>query len=328
MFHYISKLTKYLFLINGFLFNINSFAIDTSSIEQNANTSIHVLYQKLTDLPKDSMAEKINVISAQFISLPYVLGALGDGSMARFDQFPLYRTDAFDCDTYVNTVLALALSDSLSTFQHCIRHVRYKNGHVGYIYRNHFTSIDWNKNNQNDRILKDITLDIKNQNQQPIAKFAETLINKPSWYEHLPLSTIRLQQKNIIVKKLRLAELKASGRKFKATLSTVPYLPLSVLFTENLEPKTYLFAQIPHGAIIEIIRLNWNLGDKIGTALDVSHLGFAIWKDGALYFRQASSTELKVTDVLLIDYLRRALTSPTIKGINVQIVVPQNPIYC
>nr|WP_277619301.1 N-acetylmuramoyl-L-alanine amidase-like domain-containing protein [Legionella norrlandica] len=82
---------------------------------------------------------------------------------------------------------------------------------------------------------------------------------------------------------------------------------------------------MPNGAIIEIVRPNWDLRKEIGTALNISHLGFAIWINDKLYFRQASSQYGKVIDVPLIDYLDKARSSPTIKGINIQVVLPTKP---
>jgi hypothetical protein len=113
----------------------------------------------------------------------------------------------------------------------------------------------------------------------------------------------------------------------ETTASKVPYIPFTALFPEN-KPNLYLFSQIPNGAVIEIVRPNWDLRKQIGTFLDISHLGFAVWHKGVLYFRQASSQYGKVVDVPLIDYLKEALISLTIKGINVQIVVPQKPGLC
>jgi hypothetical protein len=60
--------------------------------------------------------------------------------------------------------------------------------------------------------------------------------------------------------------------------------------------------------------------------MDISHLGFAIWKDKKLYFRQASSHYGKVVDVSMIAYLQDALSSPTIKGINIEVLVPEHPV--
>jgi len=71
---------------------------------------------------------------------------------------------------------------------------------------------------------------------------------------------------------------------------------------------------------MEIVRPNWNLQDKIGTNLHISHLGFIIWQDNQPYFRHASSESKKVVNVSLKSYLKDMLKSPTIKGVNIQIV--------
>jgi hypothetical protein len=317
---------KYLVFIAYFIVSIDCYAIDSPALEKQANASIKELYHTLNGMPNTSMAERINWISNHFAGKVYELGALGEGPKARYDQFPQYRVDAFDCDTFVNTVLSLALADSLESFQQCIKHTRYKDGNITYINRNHFTSIDWNKNNEQRGVLKDITLNIKDKNKQSVAVYAETLINKPAWYAHHDLSAIRVQNKNKEQQEQLLAELKKKGSHLEVTQSKLPYLPFTALFGKDNKPNLYLFSQIPSGAVIEIVRPNWDLRQEEGTALDVSHLGFAIRVNDQLYFRQASSKLGKIVDVLLIEYLKEARNSPTIKGINVQIVVPTKPL--
>ena len=317
---------NYLFYIACWIISFSSYAIDSNAIEEQANYSIKELYHTLNTMPNSSMAERIDWISSHFSGTVYVLGSLGEGPKARYDQFPQYRVDAFDCDTYVNTVLSLALANSLESFQQCIKFSRYKNGKIAYINRNHFTSLDWNINNQQRGVLKDITLDIKDQKNQPVALFAVSLINKPGWYAHKTISTIRLQNEDKIKQGQLLTELRSKGEQLKVTSSKIPYLPLTALFQQDNKPNLYLFSQIPNGAIIEIVRPDWDLRDLIGTSLDVSHLGFAIKIKDQLYFRQASSQKGKVIDVPLIDYLNEARTSPTIKGINVQVIVPEKPL--
>ncbi|AWN75192.1 TPA: N-acetylmuramoyl-L-alanine amidase-like domain-containing protein [Legionella anisa] len=316
---------KHLVFITCFFISFQSNAFDSNNTEKQANSSIEELYHRLSSMPNSSMPDRIDWISSQFLGAPYLLGSLGEGSSARYDQFPKYRVDAFDCETYVDTVLSLAVTNSLSSFQQCINKIRYKNGTVSYLYRNHFTGLDWNQNNQHSGILKDITLTIKDQNNQPVAKIADAVINKPNWYAFKTVETIRLENADKAKEEKRLAELKRKGAKLEVTSEKVPYLPFTALFSEN-KPNMYLFAQIPHGAIIEIVRPNWDLSQKIGTALNISHLGFAIRNKGQLYFREASSEYGKVVDVPLIDYLNKAQNSPTIKGINVQIIVPKNPL--
>lgn len=318
---------KYLLLSASFCLSLNAFSLNSKTLEQQADLSIKELYHSLDALPNTSMTERLNWLSEHFQGKVYVLGSLGEGPNARYDQFPRYRTDAFDCDTYVNTVLALALANSLTDFQGCIKDLRYKDGQVSYINRNHFTSIDWNKNNQNRGILKDITLSIHDKNNKSAAIYALTPLNKPNWYAHKNSSTIRIYASTPELQEERLSELKAKSKNLEKTTAKLPYIPFSALFPNN-KANLYLFSQIPDGAIIEIVRPNWDLRKQIGTYLDISHLGFAFWDKGVLYFSQASSNYGKVVKVPLIDYLQEALASPTIKGINVQIVLPKKAGHC
>lgn len=264
------------------------------------------------------ISTRIDTISAQFLGKPYLLSALGEGAQACYDTAPLYRTDAFDCETYVDTVLALALTNTPAAFKQCIRQIRYKNGHVSFIHRNHFISLDWNINNQKQGFLKDITTTFHDKKGHPVAKIARALIDKPGWYQQLPISTIRANHLPAAEQARRLATLKQKGSHLPRTIATIPYIPLTTLFNNAGIANEDLFNQIPNGAIIEIVRPNWDLTQQIGTHLNVSHLGFAIWKKGVLMFRQASSKQHQVVDSSLIDYLRDTRSSPTIKGINVQ----------
>lgn len=295
--------------------------------QQQAIETINQLYHSLNQMQKSDMTLRLDTISANFLGKPYLLGALGEGSHARFDQEPRYRTDAFDCETYVTTVLALTLANNTQGFKQCLSKLRYHNGQVSYITRNHFTELDWNLNNQHQGFVKDITESFQDKNKVPVAKMARALIDKPSWYQHFTLATIRLQSQDKEEQTKRLAELKRRGAKLQKTNAQLPYIPLTSLFNAKGEPNKYLFAQIPNGAIVEIVRPNWNLREQIGTNLNVSHLGFVFWKKGVPTFRQASSIYNKVVDVPLIDYLKQAHEqSPTVKGINVQIVVPKTPL--
>lgn len=323
---YIRTPLKLLFFIIYFISSFLSYAFNSSALEEQANASINELYHTLDTMPNTSMTDRIDWFSGYFKEKPYILGSLGEGPTARYDQYPKYRVDGFDCDTYVNTVLALALANSLDSFQQCLKYNRYHNGKISYINRNHFTSVDWNKNNQQRGLLKDITPNIKDQHNHNVVVYAKALINKPNWYAHKNITTIRLQKENKEVQEKHLVELKAKGTRLKAVTSEIPYIPLTTLFSKDNKANLYLFSQIPNGAIVEIVRPNWDLREQIGTALNVSHLGFAIWIKNTVYFRQASSQLGKVVDVPLIEYLNEARSSPTIKGINIQVVVPQKPV--
>ncbi len=304
---------------------VNGYA-NTAQLKKTQLT-IEKLYRNLTTASKLTMAERLEIVSGHFLGKPYRLGALGEGKNARYDQSPLYRTDSFDCETFVDTVLAIALSNNMTEFKQTLRKIRYQQGQIQFIKRNHFTDLDWNRNNQHQGYLKDITPRFKDSHHQKITLLATATINKPSWYHHLTTANIKLRHPNATQQEIRLLELQKQGSQLPVAESTIPYIPLTRLFLPNGHPNKSLFAQIPNAAIIEIIRPNWDLRDQIGTCLNVSHLGFVFWKNKQLIFRQASTIYQRIVDVPLIDYLKQAQSSPTIKGINIQIVAVDKPIH-
>ncbi len=311
---------KVLFIFTCLVSASSLFAAAPVPSEEQSHKTIESIYQQLHQEKKLAMPERLEKISRFFLTKPYYLGALGEGSAAEFDQFPLYRVDAFDCLTFVETVLAIALADNLTAFEKMILNIRYEKGNVSFLTRNHFTDLDWNLNNQRNQLLQDITFNIKNEQHKSVAQYAQALIDKPSWYHQLKPDRIRIFPVDEAKQMRRLAKLKQEGQRLPTKLVKIPYLPLTALFNHQGEPNRYLFKQIPQGAIIEIIRPDWDLKKVIGTNLNVSHLGFAFWSKGELVFRNASTIKGSVVDQSLIEYLHGFLQSPTIKGINVEVV--------
>ncbi len=296
--------------------------------EIEADKTITTLYTNLQQsrIKNPTLTNKLDFLSKAFLGQPYMLGALGEGADARYDQFPKYRTDGFDCDTYVTTVLALALAKNGDEFKQRLQQVRYDNNQTDYIHRNHFMELDWNANNARKGFVKNITDSFKDRNGKPVAKDARALINKPGWYQHHTEKNIRLNgNPPDAVRMARLKELKSKGAGLKETWSKMPYLPFEALFLADGSPNEALFQQIPDGAIIDIVRPNWDLTKIVGTHLNISHLGFAFWKQGTLMFRQASSKYNQVVEVPLIEYLIDARKSPTIQGISVlEVITPSS----
>ena len=75
------------------------------------------LYQLPLFQSTTPIAERIDFLTQLFLGKPYILGAQGEGKQGEFDQSPLYRFDGFDCVTYVNNILALAISNSPNEFE-------------------------------------------------------------------------------------------------------------------------------------------------------------------------------------------------------------------
>lgn len=321
---------KHLFICRCLiLFLAQNISISNAIANLTSEQSINQFYQhRFSETQTKQIAARVLAISEQFLGKPYFLGPLGEGPTGEFSQLPLYRLDAFDCLTFVETVLALSFADNSHSFKQCINRLRYKNSNVSFIARNHFTDLDWNLNNEHQGFLKDITSTIRNKRNQPVVKLAKTLIDKPGWYSHMHVSAIHVDSLSDDQRVARLLLLKKKGQPLKREYSTIPYIPLSAIFDNKLKANSYLLDQIPSSTIIEIVRPNWNTKKQIGTNLNVSHLGFAVWKHGVLMFREASSTQGKVVDVPLIDYLREAATSPTIKGINLQLPLHAGELIC
>jgi len=286
------------------------------------NKAIQSLYQTMPGLKSMDLSSRVADLSAAFLGRPYLAAPAGEGHEGHFDQSPLYRFDVFDCVTLLNTVLALALSYDVVSFRKNLLRVGYRGAQLGYQYRHHFMSVDWNAHNTKIGVTEDITESIIDANGKSIAMYSQAMIDRPNWFKYRGYEDIKLLKKISARKAEKLLEnLQALSEHVSSESCNIPYLPLATLFDENANPKQALFDQIPQAAIIEIVRPNWNVRDRIGTNLHVSHVGFAIRQSNQLLYRQASSIEKRVMDIPLTEYLKYRLESPTIKGIHVQKLV-------
>ena len=255
-------------------------------------------------------AERVLGIGESLLGVPYVVNPFGEGPRGRYDRSPLSRFDGFDCTTFVETVTALALSDSQDQFQTTLNRIRYKDGNVEFTSRNHFTDLDWIPNNVRAGFYRDVT-----QSAAPGKTLvARAVIDKRSWYAKLPPSRIQIPGLAEADRQKLLDRLRAEGLRFSPEEATVPYVPLTSLFGPG---GSEIFDRVPSGSVVNIVRPNWDLVAAIGTHLNISHQGFAVRKNGILYFLEASEVLGKVSMVPMEDYLRAYLDSPTIKGINI-----------
>ncbi|MCH9644300.1 MAG: DUF1460 domain-containing protein [Gammaproteobacteria bacterium] len=286
------------------------------------DVTVQRLFQERIGPNSLSLAERIQKISQFFIGRAYLNNALGEGPEGKFDQNPLYRFDVFDCVTFVNTVIALAKSYDLKSFRDILFHLAYCNGEVDYFTRNHFMSVDWNVNNAASGFVKDITRDIRDDHKRSLVKIARTEVNKPGWIQHKSINDLYLlDEMNEQQLQKILSQLHSKAHTLSVAAVETPYIPLNRLFDKDEQPIKKIWRQIPDACVIEIVRPDWNLKDKIGTNLNISHLGFVIRdENGDRQFRHASEIDKCVVDVSLIEYLQQRLHSPTIKGINLQAV--------
>lgn len=101
-----------------------------------------------------SFEQRLLAASALFVGRDYIDNPLGGGP----DSVELFLVsfDAFDCVTYMETVVALACSTTASGFFRELRSLRYRNGRVGWVSRNHFMT-DWLRRNIRRGTLSELT---------------------------------------------------------------------------------------------------------------------------------------------------------------------------
>lgn len=160
-----------------------------------------------------------------FLGARYVESPLGECALP--DDGPLIRFDAFDCTTFVETVLA-------DGCECCLNQIRYENGNVGFLTRNHFIESDWMRNNS------DIV-------QNASAKYAPTdirrvVIDKANWFK--VVHGIDVDVPSVVV-----------------DLEYIPYR-----FVQDVK--------IDQPMIVLFITDNPNFRDTIGTDLAVVHMGW------------------------------------------------------
>jgi hypothetical protein len=98
--------------------------------------------------------ERIDQISRHFIGRPYFSNPLGGGPGEK-ESFSS-SLEGFDCVTYIEAALALALSKNEEEFTSTLRMIRYANGKVEWSRRNHYM-VDWIKENEARGFIIDIT---------------------------------------------------------------------------------------------------------------------------------------------------------------------------
>ncbi|WP_165942880.1 N-acetylmuramoyl-L-alanine amidase-like domain-containing protein [Marinomonas flavescens] len=274
-----------------------------------------------------STAQKIERLSATLLGAPYVDGNLGEGINGKYDKDPLWRFNEFDCTTYVETVLAGAMSQSANDFVPNLLKIRYDHGQVSFVTRNHFPSVDWIPNNH--WMLKDITQQIGGTQ----TALANTIIDKKAWYQRMALNRIQNITATPESKKTLLIALKKEGRSLKPESVSTPYIPLSAIFLQDQVARSSVLQQrltystinqallnrIPTGSVISMVRPNYNVKRWIGTNMNITHQAIAIRKHGRLYIRNASLIMGKVVDQEFVHYFSRYLEGSSLKGFNVQL---------
>ena len=112
------------------------------------------LYEQSSDL---LLEEKILVFSKTMLGLPYVRNGVGEGVPP--DSDPLFLFNGYDCLSFVETILALSMSEQADQIETIVKDLRY-HGDINYKNRNHFMISQWIPNAIEKGYLKDITREL------------------------------------------------------------------------------------------------------------------------------------------------------------------------
>lgn len=166
-------------------------------------------------------------ISAEYIGIQYIADPLGENMPP--DTDPLIRTDAFDCVTFVETVLADADVEKLTK-------IRYRDGVVDFLHRNHFIESDWLTNNSD--LVENVSM-----------QYAPTLVRRV-----------------VIDKQNWLKTVHGIDAEFEPEIINLQYIPYKYVSDISIsEPMIVLFITGKSGK-----------SDTIGTDLAVVHVGFLL----------------------------------------------------
>ncbi len=277
-----------------------------------AEQAIDHLYHSLPDCDGD----KVDYFSSFFRDCPYELTALGEGIVGEFDQYPLYRVDAFDCQTYVETVLALAWSESLTAFIEKKVFISYGGHSIDYFNRTHFICLDWCHLFQNHERLIDITKHCASAASTLLLHSSSVIIDRATWYQSKTIAMIRLLEDHLPEGvEQRLQSLYCRSRSISSEESVLTYIACSDLFQLPDDDRQAVLASIPSGSVMQIIRSHNT------AATHVQHLGFVIHEHGRVLFRHASSVKGKVIDELCEAYLQSCADHSSPLGVVINQVV-------
>lgn len=104
---------------------------------------------------KPALRERMMLIARRQLGQPYQMYLLGEFPYEVYDSEPLFILGKSDCVVFSEHTYAMALSRDWRQFFATLQKLRYRNGEIGMLTRNHYTELDWDKNNS--WLLEDAT---------------------------------------------------------------------------------------------------------------------------------------------------------------------------
>jgi hypothetical protein len=237
---------------------------------------------------------RLDLVSRELLGAPYRLGPLGEEAPPDLD--PRLRLDVFDCTTYVETVMALALAGADSSPEAklaLLDRIRYTAAEPTYEKRRHLIDAQWIPELVESGLLVDVTREIG----RGAARRATVELRRRSWEESRLSRQLALDWSAI-----------PAGR------HSLPYLPWSALDDARVR------GALPAAAILNLI-----VALEPDTPTLVIHQALLLrGAGGALVVRHASSLYRAVVEEPLDDFMAHAQARQRYRtlGLNVLAIRP------
>lgn len=195
------------------------------------------VYLDYLDFVQPSLYKRVEIIAKKYLGQPYDLYNLGEYPFELYDAKNLFNLKVSDCVTFVESVMAMALSYDWKSYFLMLQRIRYKDGNIGVAYRNHFSEVDWIPNNS--WLARDITNTLndvtpvhvysKIQKQKFLSKWGVTT---PEPVLEAKWSYIRSEDAHLIIPQLRTGDIVFIVKGYSPDNATITHVGL-VIVEEN-----------------------------------------------------------------------------------------------
>jgi hypothetical protein len=125
-----------------------------------------------------NLGDRVVRIGRKNLTQPYELYLLGEFPFETYDPQPLYCIEKSDCVVFSEHSYAMALSKDWPSFFTMLQRIRYKDGQIGVLTRNHYTEADWDQNNS--WLVKDISEELAGDD----VKYYDQTVRRTSFFKN------------------------------------------------------------------------------------------------------------------------------------------------
>ena len=176
----------------------NRLGLDATQFESLLNKRLYEMqpqevsqYLRFLQSAEPDLHKRIADLARKNIGQPYLLFPMGEFPYELHDPQPMFSLAKSDCVTFAEHTYAMALSASWDEFFWTLQRIRYKDGVIGVVTRNHYTEADWNPSNA--WLLRDISRELAGANAETytmVIDRAQLLKTRYQLMRDIPLQTV------------------------------------------------------------------------------------------------------------------------------------------